>query len=562
MTARRWPAVTARRWAAVLLVAALAAASALALAACGEEEGTGGGTGGGEPVQGGTLKVTYQGEPTGLDPTRAWELESWAIERLTYETFLTYASEPGEAGTELVPCLATEVPSVENGGISEDGRVYTFKLREGVKFAPPVDRELTADDFKYSFERMLKDPEAPYYFYSRIVGVDDFVEGKADEVQGFQAVDPLTVQITLSEPDPSILFALTMPFTSAVPREWVAQQGKKMRERPLGTGPFIIEEWVPGQRIVAKRNPNYWDEGKPYLDEIDFDLTVNSSTALLRLQNGEVDVLGDSVPAADYQRVKNDPKWGQYLVDAPQVAWYYVFMNVLEKPFDEKLVRQAVNYAIDTGKLQKLLGGQGTVLNQIYPSSLPGYQPDATFYTYDPEKARELLAEAGYPDGFTTTFYGHNVEPFPKLAQAIQADLKAVGIDASIKLMDRATYWEFISYRKSHAGIGLSDWYQDFPDPSDWIGPLFTNPEDGGMNSSFWENDEVNRLYAESSTELDPEKRLEMFVQMQEIIMDEAPTAPLFEPLWNGMYGENVGGYYYHPVWNLNFQDFWKLDGK
>ena len=160
------------------------------------------------------------------------------------------------------------------------------------------------------------------------------------------------------------------------------------------------------------------------------------------------------------------------------------------------------------------------------------------------------------------TFVGHNVDPFPKLAQAVQNDLKAVGIDASIKLMDKATYWDYISLPQSHAAIGLTDWYQDFPDPSDFIGPLYTHPIEGGANVSFYTNPEVEALYKASNTELDPAKRIEMFVQMQDIIMADAPSAILYQPVWNGMYGKNVGGYYYHPVWNIQFQEMWKLDGK
>ena len=177
--------------------------------------------------------------------------------------------------------------------------------------------------------------------------------------------------------------------------------------------------------------------------------------------------------------------------------WFYTFMNVLEKPFDNVKVRQAINYAIDTQKIQKLLAGQATSLNQIYPKGMPGHQDGKTYYTYDPAKAKQLLAEAGFPNGFKTTFFADNVDPMPKLAQSVQSDLAAIGITASLKIMDRATYWDFISLKKSHAGIGLSDWYMDFPDPSDWVGPLFTNPIDGGANASFYENAQVTKLFNE-----------------------------------------------------------------
>ena len=557
----------ARRSALGVLALLLLAALVLGLAACGgsdsnETASAGGSDANAAPVMGGTLNVTYQGEPTELDPAIAWEITSWSIQRLTYETFLTYASEPGEAGTALVPSLATEVPSAENGGISADGTVYTFKLRPGVKFAPPVDREVTAEDFKYSFERMMVEPLAPAtFFYTGIVGAQDFIDGKAKEIKGYKVIDASTVEITLEKPQGDFLMAMTMPFTSVLPKEWVEKVGKQIKRKPLGTGPYVIDHWTPGQEIVATKNPNYWDAGKAYLDTIDFDLTTNPSTALLRLQSGEVDVLGDGIPSADYMRTKQDPTWGKYVYDASEIATYYVFMNVNEKPFTDVKVRQAVNHAINTERIQKLLAGQAKALNQIYPEGMPGNQPDQQFYTYDVEKAKQLLTEAGFPDGFKVTFVGHNVDPFPKLAQAVQNDLAAVGIDASIKLMDKATYWDFISLPQSHAAIGLTDWYQDFPDPSDFVGPLYTHPIEGGANANFYENPEVNALYEQSNSELDPVKRIEMFVQMQDIIMGDAPSAILYQPVWNGMYGKNVGGYYYHPVWSLQFQEMWKLDG-
>ena len=301
----------------VMVAVALAAllALGLGLAACGGSSDGGGASpaaSSGTPVKGGTLTVTYQGEPTELDPAIAWELTSWGIERLTYQTFLTYASTPGEPGTQLVPDLATEVPSAENGGISADGKTYTFHLKKGVKFAPPVNREVTAADFKYSFERMMVEPLAPAtFFYEGIVGATEFMDGKAKEITGYKVVDDYTVEITLKEPEGSFLLAMTMPFTSVLPEEWVKQVGKDIKRKPLGTGPYVITDWTNGQSITAERNTNWTGDTSQWVDGMKFLFTSNPSTALLQLERGEVDVLGDGIPAADYNRTKNGPRLEQ-----------------------------------------------------------------------------------------------------------------------------------------------------------------------------------------------------------------------------------------------------------
>ncbi len=309
-----------------MVAVALAAllALGLGLAACGGSSDGGGASpaaSSGTPVKGGTLTVTYQGEPTELDPAIAWELTSWGIERLTYQTFLTYASAPGEPGTQLVPDLATEVPSAENGGISADGKTYTFHLKKGVKFAPPVNREVTAADFKYSFERMMVEPLAPAtFFYEGIVGATEFMDGKAKEITGYKVVDDYTVEITLKEPEGSFLLAMTMPFTSVLPEEWVKQVGKDIKRKPLGTGPYVITDWTNGQSITAERNTNWTGDTSQWVDGMKFLFTSNPSTALLQLERGEVDVLGDGIPAADYARTKADPTWSKYTLDASEIA--------------------------------------------------------------------------------------------------------------------------------------------------------------------------------------------------------------------------------------------------
>ena len=301
----------------------------------------------------------------------------------------------------MLPDLATELPTTENGGISEDGTVYTFHLKKGIKFAPPVDREVTSADFKYSFERMMADPKAPATgFYTGVVGAQAFMDGKAKEIKGYQTPDKYTVVIRLSHPDMAFMGAMAMSFTDVVAREWVQKWGRQINRHPLGTGPFVFDHWTSGQEIVVKRNPNYYAPDYVYLDGIDFEFSLNPSTALLKLERGDVNVLGDYIPPADYVRVTSNPQLKQLVVEEPVIAIDYLFLNRTVKPFDNVKVRQAISMAVDRSRIIKLLSGAAAPLTQLYPAGLPGHQDGAAgeFYAYDPAKAKQLLAEAGFPE--------------------------------------------------------------------------------------------------------------------------------------------------------------------
>ena len=549
----------------LVAVLALALALALALVACGGDSGGSSSSPAADtPQKGGTMTLAYLTEPSSLDPAVAWNVIDWEIEHLIYEGFLGYASKPGTEGTVLEPRLATEVPSIENGGISADGTVYTFKLREGVKFQPPVNREVTAEDFKYSFERMMSEPRAPATsFYMGVVGADAFMDGKADEIEGFKVVDDYTVEITLENPDLSFLNAVTMDFCDVVPREWVEKWGKKFNRNPLGTGPFVFQEWTPGRTITLTRNPQYWDAGKPYLDGITYELSLNPQTAFLKLQRNEVDALGDGVPVADIPRVKTDPQWKDYVYTQPLIAISYLFLNNEMEPFDDVKVRQAVSWAVDRSKLVKLQAGQATELWQFYPPGMPGHVEGKEYYGYDPEKAKALLAEAGYPDGFETMIYTDNVDPNPKLMQSVQADLKVVGIDADLKTMSNNAFYNQQGTPKTLT-MGSFGWWMDFPDPSDWIGPLFSKASavPGGMNSSFWWSPELEEAFVEAQKMTDPVARIEAYSAMQDIIADDAAYATLYSPIQTTMCSKNTGGFYLHPVYQLDPASYWKTQAE
>jgi len=551
---------------AVLLLALVALVAVVALAAsCGSS--TGGGTSNatsGSPKAGGTLNVSFQGEPTGLDPAVAWEVESWSIEHCIFNQLLSFKAAPGPA--VVVPDIATEVPTTENGGITNDGKTFTYHIRPGVMFQPPVSREVTASDFKYSIERMLDPkqvPDAPAgYLYAAIDGVDAFSSGKAAHVSGIKVVDKYTLEIDLSQTNYVFNEVMALPFTAVVAKEWEDKYNSRtIKRHPLGTGPFVFKSWTNGQSIVLDKNPGYFVKGFPYLDTLDFQFAASASTAVLQLQAGKIDVLGSGLPTADYVRMSTTPQWKSQVATADQVAYYYVFMNVQVKPFDNKTVRQALNYAVNTAKIQKLLYGQAKALNQVFPAGMPGHVDDATFYTYDPQKAKELLAQAGYPNGFKVTFYTHNVDPMPKLAASIQNDLEAVGVKADIKQLAEAPYWNLIERQASHVQIGLTDWFMDYPDPSDWIDPLYSKASaktDGSANVSWWYSDALEALNKQAQPMEPSDARTKLYEQMQQIIMDEAPSIPLFQPIQTTMCSKTTGGFYTNAAFTFDFPSYWK----
>ena len=550
-----------QHWGALALVLVVVLVAAAAAAGC----GTSGGGGGAEPTNpspsgspqyGGSLSIAFQTEPSSLDPAIAWELTGTTIEQSVFNTLLAYKPAPGMEGTELIPSLATEVPEPTN-----DGTTYVFNLRQGVMFHPPVSREMTADDVKYSFERMMKLPLAPAtYFYVGVKGAEEFQAGKAKEITGVKVIDKYTIEFDLTAPDPAFLNAYTMWFGYVVAKEWVQKWGNRAVARhPLGTGPFIFDHWTPGREVVLKKNPDYWDKGKPYLDEIKFVFSLTPSTALLRLERGEIDVLGDNIPPSDIPRVLNDPELKKLVQSQKLIAGVYLYMNTQFKPFDNVKVRQALSWAVNREKLCKLQSGQATPLWQFYPEGMPGSEPGKQYYGYDPAKAKQLLAEAGYANGFSTTLYSHNVDPFPKIIQSIQNDLKQVGVDASVKTLDRDTFYT-LSTTPNKTPAGTQEWYMDFPDPSDYVIPLASksNAVEGGVDSAFWWDPQVEQMIIDARS-LVGQPRYDAYTQMAQIIMDNAPYVTLYQPLMTTMCSKNTGGFYLSYIYWFDTAAYWRI---
>ncbi len=287
--------------------------------------------------------------------------------------------------------------------------------------------------------------------------------------------------------------------------------------------------------LVFERFTDYWNEGLPKLDRITFEVGQEPVVALLRLQNGEIDVPGDGIPPAKFVEVTNDPNFKDLIIRGGQLHTGYVTMNVKMAPFDKVEVRKAVNMAINKDRILRIINGRAVAANQPLPPSMPGYAKDYAGYAYDPEGAKKLLEQAGLGDGFSTELYVMNTDPQPRIAQAIQQDLKAIGITASIKSLAQANVIAAGGEENQAPMIwsGGMAWIADFPDPSNFYGPILGcgGAVPGGWNWSWYCNEELDKKAAEADAIVDPAKAAEREALWRDIylkIMEDAPWAPIF----------------------------------
>jgi peptide/nickel transport system substrate-binding protein len=448
-------------------------------------------------ARGGILEAAISADPEGFDPHITSAHSSFEVLENVYDTLVTVDDD-----LNMVPSLA------ESWEISDDNLTWTFHLRDGVKFHNG--RDLTAEDVVYSYERIMDEETG------------SGVAWRFGSVESVEAVDDLTVAIELTEPSPNLLGRIgAYKGMSIIPRE-IVEDGT-IDTHPVGTGPFKFVEYMPGDHVTLEANPDYWEEGKPYLDGVTMRIIPDETVRLTNLQTGEVDWV-DSLPP---QRVTELATSGDVVVDKESGGdYWYIGVNLTREPFDKPEVRQAIAYAIDRAEVAAAAKWDTATPNDgpIPPDSLwyYDYQP----YDQDLDKARELLAQAGYPNGFETefmptTFYEETV----RTAQVLQAQLSQIGIDAEIRTLEWGTWLE-------EEGAGNFDMYI-----CGWIGNI--DPDDffyaqhhtdQVFNFTGYSNPEVDELLERGRVETDREARKEIYNEVQKRIIGDAPYIYLYNP--------------------------------
>jgi ABC-type transport system substrate-binding protein len=313
----------------------------------------------------------------------------------------------------------------------------------------------------------------------------------------------------------------------------------------------MLQQWVPGQKFVLVRNPHYFHKGLPYLDKVIFNIGVQPNVAILQVQRGDADVTTDDPPGLDYLRVNADPQWRNRLFRVPSVATDYIWLDTLVSPLSNKLVRQAIAMAIDKRRIIAVAtAGLGRVTGGVLPPLMPCYSSNLQTWPYNPTKAKQLLAKAGYPHGFSTTILASaSALSQATVEQVIQRDLARIGITAHIKIATSSTYTTLISTPKA-VDIGDTGWTLDFPDPSDFIDPILTSTAavPGGSNFAFYRNPTVDALAVKADQVQNQAQRCTLYHRIEQTIVTDAPWVPLYTPEHVALVSPRVTRFYMNPI--------------
>lgn len=439
-----------------------------------------------------TIVIANKADIVSLDPSGQNDVVSQLVVDCMYNRLFSL-----DENLELYPDLAE---SYENPTPEE----WKIKIKEGVKFHDGT--EMTSEDVKASLDKARE---------------EDTVKHVLAEIENIEIVDKYTVLITTKDAYAPFLNTLAHFGASIVPKAYL-ESGDNF-QNPIGSGPFKYVDRVLGDKVTVERFDDYFDEeGKAKTKTLVFRAIPEGTSRTIALETGEVDAVS-ALETIDYDRVKENEKLALY--EKPSNSVVYLGLNVNADKLDNKLVRQAINYAVDKESvLEVAINGRGEVANTVLPKSLLGYTENPSNYEYNPEKAKELLAQAGYPDGFEIELWASG-DVRDRIAQVVQANLLEVGINAEISLLEWGKYID--ATNSGDQQIFVIGWTAE-PDPDQMLPSLFDTSSIKGQNRTEYSNPEVDKLLAEARKELDKEKRKDLYEQIQKIIMEDAPWVPLY----------------------------------
>jgi peptide/nickel transport system substrate-binding protein len=484
-----------------------------------------------------TLVIAIAADPTGFDPEAVLNNTSGFVMATIYDSLVKY--KPGSVDVE--PGLA------ESWDVSADGLTYTFHLRKGVTFHDGT--PFNGPNYIKTIKRLVDKSDEDSIF--KTGPVEGYIDDTYGAVESYTAPDDNTVVFKFKESSAPFTTNLAMVWNGVVSPSAVHKLGKDFRTHPVGTGPFIFKEWRPGDQITLDANPNYWN-GKPKVDHIVFKVMPDPQAALLAIKRGDVQILAD-VGAQIIPAAKSDANL--VVVTQPGLAVSGVGMPTDTKPFDDKRVRQALNYAIDRDALDKsLFQGLAVPMTSPLPEAQWGFDPSLKGYPYDPAKAKQMLADAGYPNGFKTELLTYNSprgynSAGADLAVAIQGYLQKVGVEASVRKQEIGAYLAEIRNKTTkYGGMFLVGWTGDNGDPDNFLFELFGSANIPVTNTPRYVNPALDKILVEAQRVPDHDKRVALYHEAQKIILDDAPWIFVNSLLQVRVIRKEVKGYLLNPT--------------
>lgn len=456
----------------------------------------------------GSLVVGFEAEPTSLDAAQPTDINTMHVLTQVYDTLVQW--EPsGKLGADLATSWRTL-----NGG-----RSFIFTLRPHVRFSNGD--PLTAAAVVFTFERML-DPHNPGYKY----GPFPFGKFFFGDIVTVKALSPMRVQFDLNAPNAGFLNGLTVITAGIVDPKAALRQGKSFALHGAGTGPFMLSTWKRGVELILKDNPYYWGT-RPGLRQITFVPIVQAEQRSTELRTGAVNLVVNPAPVTLSSLRSNGDRIAE--TAGPHIWW--IGMNLTEKPFNNRLVRQALNYAIDREAIIKgILYGTGIPADQPLSPGQLGYNSHVDPYNYNPKKAKALLAQAGYPHGFSTTMVvptsGSGMQDPTAMGTAIQGYLAAVGVKVNIIEMEWGSFLSKVNLgaRKAHMDMWELSWMDSAVDPWLVLDPLLARSSwPPGFNSGYYNDPQVNSLLSEGLAEQNPNRRAKLYQHAEALINRDAP---------------------------------------
>jgi oligopeptide transport system substrate-binding protein len=495
---------------------------------------------------GGTYRRVLHNNPVTLDPAFSTDIYGGAVIRQIFDGLVQF-----DAQLRPLPAIASFWEA------SRDRRTWTFTLRRGVMFHHG--REVTAEDFVYSFTRFLrvKSPTPVADFLGHIQGAQAFMHGQTPHVEGLRAVDRYTLRMVLEEPLAPSLAILGLANATVVPQEEVERLGELFGRAPVGTGPFKFVRWEPDHEIVLEANDHYY-EGRPFLDAVVFKIAVGHKFEETFAEFLRGNLEETIIPSGKIDAVRADPQYWRYAqVQSPTFSLLYIGFNTQFKPFDDRRVRQAFNYAVDKEAIIREISRMGYLpATGALPPGILGYDPYLfglppyeKGYSFDPAKAKELLTEAGYPDGaefpMVQLWSADRAESTKAELSAYQRYLAGLGVQVEIHFAsDWPTYKKMLE--QGELPMFRLIWYADIPDPDNMLFPLLhsTSP----TNLMFYRNPVVDRLLKQARGGLDEARRVTLYREVERLVMDDAPWITQHYSVLHSLYQPYVQGVEVNPL--------------